>query len=552
MATKQQVKEQFIQALIDTIVKNSSVNLTEYRRNIDESGQFTTSAVDDNQQVVVYNETYQSYHTFNDTVDDLVECFETDAIEGNADYPVGGYENFISDGLTYQADNIYYSCWDTGEEVGNYTTNDECIDTGCILCNFQSYGEQGNPVVLFNFETVTCGINYITITDEVLPILSQLVGFNTSYDEIDPIKAQEVLDTEIFELIPKSKTKQKEIDDFFAAYHRLKGDLPNWDSDYNDDGVNDHFTDSEEEIEYDDNHNISSTNLDGSIVRLKNQSNSDNPPEKTLEGLRENIDTFLRDIDSELDPSEEDERPEYEHKSPGHIKIRHLNQAIIVRNKEGDDIGIIGDNKENPDWWHDGFTITMWVKFMDKVSSGTLFNFGNPLRTDTPYGFMLETFVVDQDESFDFQPTEYGFFEKGEQERFVRLVVRDENDLIRDSHMGMNFGQEYGDSYGDRLDTAIDNTTLPALEQNLSYAFNYTHIPIDLNEWYFIVANFNTGVDEQTSINNTASLNNPDYWRWNWDGSAYTHYSGLGAKCKVEIISKSDLIRARGFKLDKS
>ena len=29
---------------------------------------------------------------------------------------------------------------------------------------------------------------------------------------------------------------------------------------------------------------------------------------------------------------------------------------------------------------------------------------------------------------------------------------------------------------------------------------------------------------------------------------AYTHSSGYGAKCKVELISKSDLLRARGYK----
>ena len=28
----------------------------------------------------------------------------------------------------------------------------------------------------------------------------------------------------------------------------------------------------------------------------------------------------------------------------------------------------------------------------------------------------------------------------------------------------------------------------------------------------------------------------------------YTHYSGYGAKCKVEIISRNELLRARGFK----
>ena len=32
------------------------------------------------------------------------------------------------------------------------------------------------------------------------------------------------------------------------------------------------------------------------------------------------------------------------------------------------------------------------------------------------------------------------------------------------------------------------------------------------------------------------------------DGS-YTHYSGYGSKCKVEVISKTDLLRARGYKV---
>ena len=40
----------------------------------------------------------------------------------------------------------------------------------------------------------------------------------------------------------------------------------------------------------------------------------------------------------------------------------------------------------------------------------------------------------------------------------------------------------------------------------------------------------------------------PNYWNGNIDGSnIYTHHSGLGNKCKVEIISKTDLLRARGY-----
>ena len=77
---------------------------------------------------------------------------------------------------------------------------------------------------------------------------------------------------------------------------------------------------------------------------------------------------------------------------------------------------------------------------------------------------------------------------------------------------------------------------------------NYTNIPEDFNEWYFICATYNPNVDEENSdFNNT----NPDYWlnHVQADGESYTSFSGLGNRCKVEIISKSDLLRARGFRV---
>ena len=36
----------------------------------------------------------------------------------------------------------------------------------------------------------------------------------------------------------------------------------------------------------------------------------------------------------------EDQRPEYQNKAGGYIKLRHLNQGIIIRKQEGDNIGI--------------------------------------------------------------------------------------------------------------------------------------------------------------------------------------------------------------------
>ena len=33
------------------------------------------------------------------------------------------------------------------------------------------------------------------------------------------------------------------------------------------------------------------------------------------------------------------------------------------------------------------------------------------------------------------------------------------------------------------------------------------------------------------------------------DNPEYTHYSQNGARCKVELISRTDLLRARGYKV---
>ena len=48
-----------------------------------------------------------------------------------------------------------------------------------------------------------------------------------------------------------------------------------------------------------------------------------------------------------------------------------------------------GLDPDDPTWLTTGFTITMWVKFLDKTSQGTLFNFGNPTRSENPFGFRL-------------------------------------------------------------------------------------------------------------------------------------------------------------------
>ena len=128
--------------------------------------------------------------------------------------------------------------------------------------------------------------------------------------------------------------------------------------------------------EYKDVKNIFTDKEDGYITRLNQWTDNDNQS-KTLQYLRDDLNLYLRDLD-ELNVTElEDTRPQYENKSEGYLKIRNLNQAIIIRKEEGDDVGLIGEDPENPKWMDDGFTISMWVKFKDRVNGGTLFNFGN-------------------------------------------------------------------------------------------------------------------------------------------------------------------------------
>ena len=137
-------------------------------------------------------------------------------------------------------------------------------------------------------------------------------------------------------------------------------------------------------------------------------------------------------------------------------------------------------------------------------------------------------------------------FSNSDSERIVRLVVRDNEGLLRDSHVGM---PELS-----RVDTTVDGFDI----DSISFA-NYTSVPIDFSEWYFIVASFNpynagAGINEDTSFGQTFETcynstcdQDEDFWRNNIDSSGYISQSTEGAMCKVEVISKSDLTRARGY-----
>ena len=69
------------------------------------------------------------------------------------------------------------------------------------------------------------------------------------------------------------------------------------------------------------------------------------------------------------------------------------------------------------------------------------------------------------------------------------------------------------------------------------------------------MASYNPGINDEIPEQDEYKINS-DYWNGNIkpesnpDNIQYTHYSGYGTKCKVEIISRSDLLRARGYKVE--
>ena len=361
--------------------------------------------------------------------------------------------------------------------------------------------------------------------------VGQFLNFETTGSYINPEQANEFLDTNIFELLPRGSTRQDRIDNFFQEFDNLKGDIPdfaNWDGD--------DLNLIEPEIGYESEHDIAysqQNNLDQEdkfITRLQTDATDSDHSGQSLQSMRDSLDEYLQDIDQSVSPPQ-DQRPEYENKSEGYLKFRNLNQGIIIRNTDRKFIqGLDPDSRE---YLTDGFTITMWVRFLDNSSEGTLFNFGNPIRENNPFGIRLETFI-------------------GSDDRYIRLLVLDNDGIGAGSTAGTPryYDSHVGTSGYNKLPTpTVASLAIPPAVQNLKIPYNYS-------EWYFICATYSPNVNEINSFSLAGGWEgctgpcdqDPDFWRGNILYTDYTHYSGYGNRSKVEIISKSDLLRARGYK----
>lgn len=503
------VIEQIIEFLkSDVVIQLLGEDIYDVSRIVNSTGQIITSVPQEGQNVIIYQD---------ETV-------------------VSGYKSEQNEIFKQQIENIIYCLGDetTGYDVTLFTLD----NLACDNCT-DDVNQETNLVPQISFQNISCDDDDNS-TPSAMDLDTALMALDQSYTQTLPISSlytqfnttntDIVLDTNIYELLPQSNTKLQRIQKFFKDYEELKYNDESY-PEFNCDEIPYCWTDDDENS-YTTTHDITNDNPEGSIIRLNedatNTDLSNYNPNHTLEWLRNDLNNFLSDIDYEP-VSYGDIRPVYENKSTGYLKIRNPNQAIIIRNELGSEIGI-------ETWKTTGFTITMWVRFLDKITTGTLFNYGNPLRDNDPTGFMLETFVLTPEVGTTPFGADEDFFGESNTERFIRLVVREDADTVLDSHVGADWSDEYN-----RMAGLADDKR----------EYTHTRVPIDLTEWYFIVASYDpiNVIEDTTAEPGSVNLNNPDFWRGNDDGSGnLTHHSGYGAKCKVEIISRSELIRARGFK----
>jgi len=204
-------------------------------------------------------------------------------------------------------------------------------------------------------------------------------------------------------------------------------------------------------------------------------------------------------------------------------------------------------------------------------------NFGNPFGSIGQKGFGLETIIVKSTDVVDINNTVHpdiaNLLEVNNvQMRFGELTSMlasvenssfedpfEVDDTIRLLRLGVvNQNGVYVDNSIPRLisGSEIAPISIPKYTEGIIpqignerglEILTYSPIPIDFDEWYFINASFDPTV---TQSDNQVNLFNEEYWNNQMfpTNLEFTDFSGLGNQCIVEFISKSDLIRARGFR----
>jgi len=223
------------------------------------------------------------------------------------------------------------------------------------------YGSDANVTLSSYLSTVSSADQMQTLIDlnilDDQPNISQFVNFSTSSRIINPFKASEIFNRDIFELKSPDLTRQQRIDNWFREYQSLKPpSLPSYIDESGqsisaeDDGIF-YINDStyngwlfDNDISYRQDY-YNSEKVSGYITRITGSVDDEYVGEnqlnlqKSLQWIRDDISRYLKDIDEDQGSGIIDTRPVYQEQSEGYMKIRGLNQGIIIK-QESDGTGV--------------------------------------------------------------------------------------------------------------------------------------------------------------------------------------------------------------------
>ena len=186
-----------------------------------------------------------------------------------------------------------------GTSESNTNITIEQLNDATITFNTPFSGAPSDVVLTIN--AMDYNIGDLMDLDNNNPInLSQFIDFEDELQTIDPEKASQFLDTNIFELISPPPSNQERIDNFFREWSELKGTIPEFDLDINNDGTPDTW-DEDIETNQDEHSNVNDIVNDplGNITRLDKHANEVNSG-KTLESLHRELGLFLSDVTKPL------------------------------------------------------------------------------------------------------------------------------------------------------------------------------------------------------------------------------------------------------------
>ena len=145
-------------------------------------------------QLVLYEQDYQAQKPptdFDIMVDNITQCY---------------CEGVVTPG-------------DVAEHVCDSDYSEYSLDAQLTFNSDGQSAENSYETLQISTNSGTCqGDITISITSNILSILSQYIPFDYTQVNIDPIQANQVLDTNIFELLPQVSERQQQINKFFADY----------------------------------------------------------------------------------------------------------------------------------------------------------------------------------------------------------------------------------------------------------------------------------------------------------------------------------------------